>query len=159
VRQQNYRAVELAGTAQLDTLSERLQSADDAIARDQTTLHRLDSQTAEADLAAQTRAARLARADDARRRTQQAAARVDAIWQEVGSTRALSEASPPAEPDFPAPSLLVEGACAVGLAAGLLSALLAERGRRTIDRPDDIVRHLKIEVLARLHDVPMAQLR
>ena len=43
--------------------------------------------------------------------------------------------------------------------ADLRGAVLAERRRMTIDRPSDIARHLKLDVVARLNEVPMAQLR
>ena len=158
VRQQNYRAAQLALNSKVDTMSERLQSVEDGMTRDQAALRTLDTQSAEADLVAQTQAARQARATEARRRTLEASTRVDAVWQEVGSTRALSEAGVPAEPDFPAPSLLVDMATLIGVLLGLGGAMLAERRRATIDRPADVARHLDIEVLARLRDVPIARL-
>jgi len=43
---------------------------------------------------------------------------------------------------------VIGGACLGGFALGLISALLSERRRITIDRPQDIARVLKIPVLA-----------
>jgi capsular polysaccharide biosynthesis protein len=136
-----------------------LQRLDDQVTQDQADLRGLDGQAAQADVQNQARAARVARVAAARRRTEAASARVDAIWQEVGSTRALSEAAPPTEPDPPSPVMVLNAACLFGLVAGFGSALLAERRRMTIDRPSDIARHLKLDVVARLSEVPMAQLR
>ncbi len=70
-----------------------------------------------------------------------------AVHQAAG-LRVLSEASAPTEADWPSPLFLVWAGGLVGVALGLCSALLAERGRRTIDRPQDILRVLKIPVLA-----------
>ncbi len=159
LRQENYLAVRRFESAQIDDISARLQRLDDQVTQDQADLRGLDGQAAQADVQNQARAARVARVAAARRRTEAASARVDAIWQEVGSTRALSEAAPPTEPDPPSPVMVLNAACLFGLVAGFGSALLAERRRMTIDRPSDIARHLKLDVVARLSEVPMAQLR
>jgi len=86
--------------------------------------------------------AEAARALDEQRREAETA-----VHQAAG-LRVLSEASAPAEADWPSPLVLVWVGGLLGLALGVGSALLAERRRRTIDRPQDIVRLLKIPVLA-----------
>ena len=159
LREENYLSVRRFESAQIGDISDRLGRLDDQLTQDQAALRGLEAQAAQADVQNQAHAARVARVAAARRRTEAAAARVDAVWQEVGSTRALSEASPPAEPDAPSPVMVLNAACLFGLAAGFASALLAERRRLTIDRPSDIARHLKLDVVARLNEVPMAQLR
>ena len=114
----------------------------------------MDAHSAEIDLLAAARPAKLTAVTDAKRQVGAARARIDAAWQEVGASRALSQAVPPAEPNFPAPPLLLKLSIALGLTLGLASAIGSERRRRTIDRPADIARHLNIDVLARLDDLP-----
>jgi uncharacterized protein involved in exopolysaccharide biosynthesis len=154
VREQNYAAMRRRARAQVDDLSDRLLVAEAAIARDEAGLRQGDAQGAADALLAATRQSRLARVADCQRAVAAAAARIDPVWQEVGGTRALSEASPPAAPDWPSPAFRLNAAVVLGMGLGFGSAVLAERRRRTFDRPADIGRHLGLEVLARLAELP-----
>jgi uncharacterized protein involved in exopolysaccharide biosynthesis len=159
VRDQNYRRIRTQYSGELAAASDKLTPVAAGIAADEATLRALDARQADIQMLQAARPARLAALADETRHLAEARARIDAAWQEVGASRALSQAAPPAEPDFPAPGLLLKSAGAFGLAAGLASAAWAERRRRTFDRPADIVRLLGIDVLARLDDLPAAQLR
>jgi uncharacterized protein involved in exopolysaccharide biosynthesis len=117
----------------------------------------MDAGQAELAVLTQSRAAATARLAEARRHAEQIQARIDSAWQEVGGTRVLSTVRPPVEPNFPSPDFLLQVATLGGLLAGVASAVLSERARPTIDRPADIARHLGVEVLARLDDMPAVQ--
>jgi uncharacterized protein involved in exopolysaccharide biosynthesis len=149
VREQNYRHVRALLTGQLSALDDKLTEIKAGIAHDGDALRTIDAQNARIPVLTDGRAAKLLAVSDARRQLDAARQAIDSAWQEVGGTRALSQAFPPAEPDWPAPPLLLKLSLAVGLVAGLGSAVAAERSRRTIDRPLDISRHL----------VPARQLR
>jgi capsular polysaccharide biosynthesis protein len=154
LREQNYRQVRARYADDMAAAQARLAPIAGAIADDEAAIRALDAQDAQARLVAEARTARLARVAQARAALRQAEARIDGAWQEVGALRVLSEPRPPAEPDWPAPWLVLRLAMLGGIAAGLASAAAAERARRTIDYPSDITRRLGIEVLARLAEQP-----
>ena len=79
--------------------------------------------------------------DDVRRQS-------DAAMRDAAGLRVLSQASVAPEPDFPAPAFIFWVSLLGGFCLGVGSAILAERTRLTIDRPQDIARLLKIPVLA-----------
>lgn len=158
VREQNYREVRQLCAARLGALDDRLAKLQAGITDDEAELNGLDRQLPEIELLRQAQAAKSARVAESRRSVDQARLRIDTAWQDVGSTRALSEAMPPAEPDWPAPAWVLRGGVAAGLLLGFASALFAQRGRRTIDRASDLSRLLDIEVLARLEDFSPLQL-
>ncbi len=157
VREQNYRAVRRAYGADLAALDARLAASAAAVASAEARQRAMDADQSELAVLTQARAAAMARLTEARRHAEQIQARIDNAWQEVGGTRVLSTVQPPADPNWPAPDFLLQVATVGGLLAGLASAALAERARPTIDRPADIVRHLGVEVLARLDDMPAVQ--
>ena len=159
LRDQNYRHVRAQYNAELGAAGDKLAPITTAIAADEAALRALDARQSDIRMLGAARPAKLAALADEKRHVAEARARIDAAWQEVGASRALSQAAPPAEPDFPSPGLLLKFASAFGVAAGLASAAWAERRRRTFDRPADIVRLLGIDVLARLDDLPAVQLR
>ncbi len=150
VREQNYRGIRQLLSARIAGLDAGLARDGASIADDEAGLRDLDARQSSQDVLAQARAAEAARVMEERRRTEAARQRLDPAWVEVGSTRVLSEAVPPAEPDWPAPALVLEAACLAGLVLGLAAAMAAERTRRTIDRPEDVARFLNIETLALL---------
>jgi uncharacterized protein involved in exopolysaccharide biosynthesis len=156
VREQNYRAVRRAYSADLAALDTKLAAGQAAVASGEARQRAMDARRSELDVLVQARAAAASRVTEARRRAEQIQARIDSEWQEVSGTRVLSTVRPPTEPNWPAPDFVLQVAILAGVLAGLASAVLAERARRTIDRPVDIVRHLGVEVLARLDDLPVA---
>ncbi len=79
--------------------------------------------------------------DDVRRQS-------DDAMRDAAGLRVLSQASVAPEPDFPAPAFIFWVSVLGGFCLGVGSAILAERTRLTIDRPQDIARLLKIPVLA-----------
>ncbi len=157
VREQNYHAVRRAYGADLAALDARLATAAAAVAAGEARQRAMDAGQAELAVLTQSRAAATARLAEARRHAEQIQARIDSAWQEVGGTRVLSTVRPPVEPNFPSPDFLLQVATLGGLLAGVASAVLSERARPTIDRPADIARHLGVEVLARLDDMPAVQ--
>ena len=159
LRDQNYRHFRAQYSAELADAAGKLAPLQAGIDADEASLRAMDANSAALDLLAAARPAKLTAVTDAKRQVAVARARIDAAWQEVGASRALSQAVPPAEPNFPAPPSLLKMSIALGIAAGLASAIWSERRRRTIDRPADIARRLHIDVLARLDDLPVAQLR
>jgi uncharacterized protein involved in exopolysaccharide biosynthesis len=150
VRQQNYRAVKALCSARLAALDDQLGRLAAGIADDETRLRALDTHLSDVEVVSRARPAPAGRLAEAPGRLAQARRRLDPAWLEVGSTKVLSDAAVPAEPDWPAPSLLLEAAALCGLALGVAAAVASERMRRTLDRPADIVRHLNVELLARL---------
>ncbi len=157
VRDQNYRAVRRAYSADLAALDAKLAASAAAIASGEARQRAMDASRSELEVLTRARTEAAARLAGARRRAEQIQTRIDGAWQEVGGTRVLSTVRPPADPNWPAPDFLLQLAMVGGLLAGLASAAMAERARPTIDRPADIVRHLGVEVLARLDDMPVAQ--
>ncbi len=153
VREQNYLAVKQVLTSRLATLDERLSRLNADIAADEASARDTDDSLVKLDALAQSRAAAAARAAVAQRRYDDAKLAVDALARNVSGIRVLSPAAPPPRPDSPAPGLLLALAGAGGLLLGVLSALLAELTRRTMDRPRDIARLLDVEVLARVPDL------
>jgi uncharacterized protein involved in exopolysaccharide biosynthesis len=153
VREQNYLAVKQVLTSRLATLDERLSRLNADIAADEASARDTDDSLVKLDALAQSRAAAAARAAVAQRRYDDAKLAVDALARNVSGIRVLSPAAPPPRPDAPAPGLLLVLALVGGLAMGVLSALLAELTRRTMDRPRDIARLLDVEVLARVPDL------
>jgi uncharacterized protein involved in exopolysaccharide biosynthesis len=157
LREQNYRAVRRAYTADLAVLDAKLAGSQGAIAKIEARQRAADASRSELEVLTQAHAAAAARLAEARRHGEQIAARIDGAWQEVSGTRVLSTVRPPTDPNWPAPDFVLQMAILGGLLAGLSSAVLAERARPTIDRPADIVRHLGVDVLATLDDMPAAQ--
>jgi uncharacterized protein involved in exopolysaccharide biosynthesis len=153
VREQNYLAVKQVLTSRLATLDERLSRLNADIAADEASARDTDDSLVKLDALAQSRAAAAARAAVAQRRYDDAKLAVDALARNVSGIRVLSPAAPPPRPDSPAAGLLLALAGAGGLLLGVLSALLAELTRRTMDRPRDIARLLDVEVLARVPDL------
>ncbi len=153
VREQNYLAVKQVLTGKLSVLDERLSRLNADIAADEASARDTDDTLVKLDALAQSRAAAAARAAQAQRRYDDAKLAVDALGREVSGIRVLSPAEPPPSPDPPTPGALILFAGAGGVALGLLSAILAEQTRRTLDRPRDIVRLLDVEVLARVPDL------
>ncbi len=98
-------------------------------------------QTAEAQEAAAERAL-----DEARRAAETA-------MREAAGLRVLSKASTPGIADFPAPVFFTWMGILAGLGLGCAAAVLAERRRITIDRPQDIARVLHLPVLASVPDL------
>jgi len=153
VREQNFLAVKQMLTSKLSSLAERLSRLDADIAADEARARETDDSLVKLDALTQTRAAAAARAAAAQRRYDDAKLEVDALGREVSGIRVLSPAVAPGVPDAPSPALVVLLAGILGLVLGVLSALLVELTRRTMDRPRDIVRLLDIEVLARVPDL------
>lgn len=153
VREQNFLAVKQLLAGKLSVLSERLSQLDADIAADEASARDTDDRLVKLDALTQTRAAAAARAAAAQRRYDDAKLAVDALGREVSGIRMLSPAAPPARPDTAAPALIVLLAGCLGCGLGVLGACVAERTRRTMDRPRDVARLLGIEVLARVPDL------
>ncbi len=154
LRVQNYRQIHAHYADEIAAAQGRLTPLTGAIAEDEASLRALDAREAEALLVTEDRAARLARLAEEKKRLRQARQRIDGAWQEVGAVRVLSRPPPPAEPDWPAPWVVLRGAVLAGIGAGLLSAAVAEHRRRTIVYASDITCRLGVEVLACLGEEP-----
>jgi len=132
----------------LRTMDERLAALAAQNADDQGALRSLDDHLVQLEAFIGSRQASEARVTEATRQLGEQERQAETAIREAAGLRVLSEASLPADPDFPSPLLVIGGACLGGFALGLISALLSERRRITIDRPQDIARVLKIPVLA-----------
>jgi uncharacterized protein involved in exopolysaccharide biosynthesis len=147
-REHAYQTVHQVLGDRLHTIDDRLAALAAQSAADEGELRSLDDRLVQLEAllgsrkSAETQVADAARALDEQKRQAETA-----IHQAAG-LRVLSEASVPAEPDFPSPVFVLWVSSLAGFALGLLSAVLAERTRITIDRPQDIARVLKIPVLA-----------
>lgn len=133
--------------ARLKALDERLAAIDTQNAVDRAAMSGLDERLIDVEAVLRSRDEAASLVSEAARHADDVSRQVEPALRDIGF-RVLSPAEPPAEPDFPAPSLVLGLATLLGLAAGLASALRAERSLLTIDRPRDITRLLHIPVLA-----------
>jgi capsular polysaccharide biosynthesis protein len=122
-------------------------------------LRALDKHVSEVDVLGQERQEKMARLAQAQQNVAAAHARTDTGWQAVGGARVVSQAVAPGEADWPGPGLMMGGMALLGLLVGVALAVWAETRRLTIERIDDVSGRLGIDVLARLDEIPMAQLR
>jgi uncharacterized protein involved in exopolysaccharide biosynthesis len=147
-REHAYQSVHQILGDRLHTIDDRLATLAAQSAADDAELRSLDDRLVQLEaLLGSRKSAETQLADAARALDEQKRQAETAIHQAAG-LRVLSEASLPAEPDFPSPVFLLWVCSLAGFGLGLLSAVLAERNRITIDRPQDIARLLKIPVLA-----------
>lgn len=154
-REQNYATARQVAATRVAGLDDRLGKLNAGISDDEAALRGLDRHVSETDVLGETRRAKAEQLAAAQRDVAAAGNAGAAGWQAAG---VVSEALPPAEPDLPGPEGVVVFAALLGVAAGLGSAVRAERGRLTIDRASDVTHLLGIEVLARLEDMQVGQL-
>ncbi len=159
VREQNYAVAREAAQRDVSVLDDRLGKLEAGIADDDATLRALDKHMSETDLLGQARQEKMARLAQAQQEVAAAHAHTESGWQAVGGARVVSQAVPPAAADWPGPGLVMGGMALLGLLAGVGLAFWAEARRRTIEGTLDVSGRLGLDVLARLGDVPLAQLR
>jgi len=155
VDQEIAQAREHAYQAVRQVLGNRVRGIDDRLAAltaqglaDETALRGLDDRLVQLEALQGSRQGAAVQVAEATRALDEQRREAETAVHQAAGLRVLSEASAPAEADWPSPLVLVWAGGVSGLALGLGSALLAERRRRTIDRPQDILRVLKIPVLA-----------
>jgi uncharacterized protein involved in exopolysaccharide biosynthesis len=133
--------------ARLKSLDDRLSAIDTQSAADRALVSGLDERLIEAEALLRSRDAASSLVSEATRHAEDVRRQTQPALRDIGF-RVLSQAVPPAEPDWPSPLLVLCLATLLGFGAGLASAMRAERSLLTIDRARDITRLLRIPVLA-----------
>jgi uncharacterized protein involved in exopolysaccharide biosynthesis len=147
-REHAYQTVHQVLGDRVHTIDDRLAALAAQSAADEGELRSLDDRLVQLEALLGSRQSAATQVADAARALDEQKRQAETAIHQAAGLRVLSEASPPAEPDFPSPVVLLWVCSLAGFALGLLSAFLAERNRITIDRPQDIARVLKIPVLA-----------
>ncbi len=147
-REHAYQSVHQILGDRLHTIDDRLGALAAQSAADEGELRSLDDRLVQLEALLGSRQSAVTQVSDAARALDEQKRQAETAIHQAAGLRVLSEASQPAEPDFPSPIVLLWVCSFAGFALGLLSAVLAERSRITIDRPQDIARVLKIPVLA-----------
>jgi uncharacterized protein involved in exopolysaccharide biosynthesis len=147
-REHAYQATKQVLGAHLHSVDARLAALSTRNDADDTALRGLDDRLVELEALLGSRKDASAHVAEARRELDDAQRQGDAAMRDAAGLRVLSQASVAPEPDFPTPALILWASLLGGVCLGLASAMLAERHRLTIDRPQDIARFLKIPVLA-----------
>jgi uncharacterized protein involved in exopolysaccharide biosynthesis len=147
-REHAYQSVRQVLTTRLHAVDDRLAGLAAQTDSDQAALRALDDRLVELEALLGNRQEAATRVTELQHQLQDVRQQTDAAMHDAAGLRVLSQASVPAEPDFPSPIFVLWAGILGGLCLGLGSAILAERNRMTIDRPQDIARVLKIPVLA-----------
>ncbi len=147
-REHAYQTVHQVLNDRLHAIDDRLAALAAQSAADQGELRGLDDRLVQLEALLGSRKSAETQVSDAARALDEQKRQAETAIHQAAGLRVLGEANPPAEPDFPSPILLLWASTLAGFGLGLLSAVLAERNRITIDRPQDIARVLKIPVLA-----------
>jgi uncharacterized protein involved in exopolysaccharide biosynthesis len=155
VDQEIAHAREHAFQAVQQVLVDRVRGIDDRLAAlsaqgsaDEATQRVLDDRLVQIEALQGSRQGALAQVTEAANALDEQRREAETAVHQAAGLRVLSEASAPVDADWPSPLFMLWASGLAGLALGLGSALLAERHRITIDRPQDIARTLKIPVLA-----------
>jgi uncharacterized protein involved in exopolysaccharide biosynthesis len=149
-REQNYATARQVAATRVAGLDDRLAKLAAGIGDDEAALRGLDRHVSETDVLAETRRAKAEQVAAAQRDVAAARNAGAAGWQAAG---VVSEALPPSEPDLPGPEGIAGLSALLGVAAGVGSAVRAERRRLTVDRASDVTHLLGIELLACLDDM------
>jgi succinoglycan biosynthesis transport protein ExoP len=147
-REHAYQAVKQVLGTRLHAVDTRLAALSAMNETDDAALRALDDRLVELEALLGSRQEATSHVSEARRQLDVMQRQNDAAMHDAAGLRVLSHASVPAEPDFPSPPFILWASTLAGFCLGIWSAILAERYRITIDRPQDIVRLLNIPVLA-----------
>ncbi len=147
-REHAYQSVKQVLGTRLHTVDTRLATLSTQNDADDAALRALDDRLVELEALLGSRQEATSHVAEARRQVDDVQRQSDAAMHDAAGLHVLSQASVPPDPDFPSPPLILWASILAGFCAGIASAMLAERHRLTIDRPQDIARFLKLPVLA-----------
>jgi uncharacterized protein involved in exopolysaccharide biosynthesis len=152
-REHAYQTVKQVLGSRLHAIDARLATLSAQNDADDAALRALDDRLVELEALLGSRQEATNHVTEARRQADEVQRQSDAAMHDAAGLRVLSQASVPPEPDFPQPAFILWASILAGFCAGVASAVFAESQRRTIDRPQDIARLLKIPVLAAIPEL------
>ena len=153
LRSQKAQALTAFYRGRVAALAGKVSQLDSQIAEHEHALRSLTDRTSDFDSIQRRRTAAAALVEEYRRKLEELQVSSELNASAFSSVRVLSEATPPVLPSFPKPALLLGLAFAFGLLAGVAYAVVSEFLTRTFRQPSQVVRVLRLPVLATVPDL------
>ena len=153
LRSQKAQALTVFYRGRVAALNGKMAQFDSQVLAHEHSLRDLTDRTSDYDAIQRRRTAATALVEEYRRKLEELQVSSELNASAFSSVRVLSEATPPILPSFPKPALLLGLALVFGLLAGVAYAVVGEFLSRTFRQPRQVLRVLRLPVLATVPDL------